>query len=224
MEYLDIDCKPTHQAIDDVRANAALLFHLYPLLKDTQNERKAIYEKYAPRFEKLSQKVQKWREQAEKLRPEETAQLVLNEIGLFAHYAKDEKRTGNLHEFINVIGFYDDKEQDPFAALRETVKKAAMSNDMERHIDVFNEVPILTVHQAKGLEFNTVFITAAVEDNFPNWKNKEAGQLDEELRLFYVAVTRAKNGCSSPAMSGSRETGANTRARKAGTLTAYRRN
>ena len=53
-------------------------------------------------------------------------------------------------------------------------------------------IPILTVHQSKGLEFDTVIIAGLAEDEFPGYYNKRDPKLEEEKRLFYVALTRAK--------------------------------
>ncbi|MEI6702272.1 MAG: 3'-5' exonuclease [Deltaproteobacteria bacterium] len=53
-------------------------------------------------------------------------------------------------------------------------------------------MPILTVHQSKGLEFDTVFVAGLTEDEFPSYYAKKDGKLEEEKRLFYVAITRAK--------------------------------
>ncbi|MEW5857205.1 MAG: 3'-5' exonuclease, partial [Cyanobacteriota bacterium] len=51
---------------------------------------------------------------------------------------------------------------------------------------------IITVHQSKGLEFDTVFIAGATEDEFPSFFSVRDKNLEEERRLFYVAMTRAK--------------------------------
>jgi DNA helicase-2/ATP-dependent DNA helicase PcrA len=53
-------------------------------------------------------------------------------------------------------------------------------------------IPILTVHQSKGLEFDTVFVAGMTEDEFPSYYSKRDRKLEEEKRLFYVAITRAK--------------------------------
>ena len=53
-------------------------------------------------------------------------------------------------------------------------------------------IPILTVHQSKGLEFDIVIIAGLAEDEFPSYYNKHDLKLEEEKRLFYVALTRAK--------------------------------
>lgn len=51
---------------------------------------------------------------------------------------------------------------------------------------------MLTVHQAKGLEFETVFISGVQQNTFPSYRAIQEDNLDEEERTFYVAITRAK--------------------------------
>jgi DNA helicase-2/ATP-dependent DNA helicase PcrA len=53
-------------------------------------------------------------------------------------------------------------------------------------------IPILTVHPSKGFEFDTVIIAGLAEDEFPSYYAKRDQKLEEEKRLFYVALTRAK--------------------------------
>jgi DNA helicase-2/ATP-dependent DNA helicase PcrA len=59
-------------------------------------------------------------------------------------------------------------------------------------------VNLLTVHASKGLEFDDVFVVDLMDGRFPNHKlmNKSGGNIEEERRLFYVAVTRAKDRLS----------------------------
>lgn len=56
-----------------------------------------------------------------------------------------------------------------------------------------DSVKLMTIHGAKGLEFNTVFIVGAVKGMYPHFRSEEEEELEEERRLFYVAVTRAKD-------------------------------
>ena len=53
-------------------------------------------------------------------------------------------------------------------------------------------VPIITVHQAKGCEFKTVIVAGADDRNFPSFAARESGNTEEEKKVFYVAITRAK--------------------------------
>jgi len=67
-----------------------------------------------------------------------------------------------------------------------------MTDDNDNESEDKNTVSIMTIHAAKGLEFNTVFLPAWEEGIFPNDKTTKEGDLEEERRLAYVAITRAK--------------------------------
>ena len=68
------------------------------------------------------------------------------------------------------------------------------SETSDRHVDPETEaVRLTTVHQAKGLEYDVVFLIGLADGQFPGRRSIEAGDVEEERRLFYVAVTRAKN-------------------------------
>ena len=58
------------------------------------------------------------------------------------------------------------------------------------------KIPIITVHQAKGSEFDYVFLAGMQQGTFPTWFALKSNNLNEEKRLFYVAVTRAKKKLS----------------------------
>jgi DNA helicase-2/ATP-dependent DNA helicase PcrA len=64
---------------------------------------------------------------------------------------------------------------------------------MDRYLQAEDRVFVLTVHQAKGLEFDTVFLAGATDEDFPSWHSQQQDdRLAEEHRLFYVAMTRPR--------------------------------
>jgi DNA helicase-2/ATP-dependent DNA helicase PcrA len=68
------------------------------------------------------------------------------------------------------------------------------SETSDRHVDTeADAVKLTTVHQAKGLEYDVVFVIGLADGQFPGRRSIEAGDVEEERRLFYVAVTRARN-------------------------------
>jgi DNA helicase-2/ATP-dependent DNA helicase PcrA len=68
------------------------------------------------------------------------------------------------------------------------------SETSDRHVDQeMDAVKLTTVHQAKGLEYDVVFLVGLADGQFPGRRSIEAGDVEEERRLFYVAVTRARN-------------------------------
>lgn len=84
--------------------------------------------------------------------------------------------------------------QDAGAApLRDFLTNLNLSgSQMDTLIQKMKKVPIITVHNAKGCEFDTVIITEAIYGTFPYRQSVKEGRENEEKRLFYVAISRAK--------------------------------
>ncbi|MFH1790589.1 MAG: ATP-dependent helicase, partial [Candidatus Omnitrophota bacterium] len=107
------------------------------------------------------------------------------------HFENAKDRVDDLHELINFAHQY--KSLNSLLhdiTLRESFRGETI-NGAPSHDE---QLVISTIHQAKGLEWNTVFLVGLCEGQFPHSKSlDEPVQLEEERRLFYVAVTRAKN-------------------------------
>ena len=91
---------------------------------------------------------------------------------------------------------------DTIAAMEEDNQENILLSDLLAHFALFtsqdddnekNVVKIMTIHTSKGLEFDTVFVNGLVEGQFPSKRLRNQDELEEERRLFYVAITRAKN-------------------------------
>jgi len=105
--------------------------------------------------------------------------------GAFADY------TDRLEELKALAGFASryDTMQDMLAQIVLLNGEAS-----DRQVDPDAEaIKLTTVHQAKGLEYDVVFVIGLADNQFPNRRAIESGDVEEERRLFYVAVTRAKN-------------------------------
>lgn len=115
--------------------------------------------------------------------------LINYEDYLKKEYQTDwEDRLQNVNELITAIKEYEEKGKTLEEFLEETSLTQAADN-----IDTSNKVKIMTVHAAKGLEFDTVFVAGLEEGIFPSGRAFEDPlSLEEERRLFYVAITRAK--------------------------------
>ncbi len=84
-----------------------------------------------------------------------------------------------------------DREQH--ARLEEWLGNVALMTDMDNdEPENRNKVTLMTVHSAKGLEFRHVFIMGLEEELFPSVRDGDSAEIEEERRLFYVALTRAK--------------------------------
>lgn len=102
-----------------------------------------------------------------------------------------ESRIENLMEFKSVI--YNYEEEDPNISLPEFMERIALLADVDNHDAGENAVVLMTMHSAKGLEFPFVFMPGMEDGLFPGWRafDREDG-LEEERRLCYVGITRAR--------------------------------
>lgn len=104
---------------------------------------------------------------------------------------ESESRIENLLEFKSVI--YDAEHENPNITLSEFMEKVALVAEVDNHNADENAVVLMTLHSAKGLEFPVVFIPGMEDGLFPSWRSFEKpGGVEEERRLCYVGMTRAK--------------------------------
>lgn len=106
---------------------------------------------------------------------------------------EDEIRLENLNEFKGVTKSYE--EEYGTASLEDFLNEVTLVSDMSEHQDSSNRVSLMTVHSVKGLEFDYVFIVGMEEGIFPHYNAINDGSnsaIEEERRLCYVAITRAK--------------------------------
>lgn len=106
---------------------------------------------------------------------------------------EDEIRLENLNEFKGVTKSYE--EEYGSATLEDFLDEISLVSDMSEHQDGTNRVSLMTVHSVKGLEFDYVFIVGMEEGIFPHYNAINDGSssaIEEERRLCYVAITRAK--------------------------------
>ncbi len=95
-----------------------------------------------------------------------------------------QERINDINRFCQLAERYD--------SIEEMITEFSLSEDYRKEEDK-EAITLSTVHQAKGLEWDTVFIISLQEGEFPYIKAVEEGAIEEERRLFYVAVTRCKN-------------------------------
>ena len=102
-----------------------------------------------------------------------------------------ESRIQNLEEFLTVAIEFEEESADN--TLQEFLENMTLSTDLDNVQEDEDSVLLMTLHSAKGLEFETVFLVGLEEGIFPGFKSiGEPKELEEERRLFYVGITRAK--------------------------------
>lgn len=182
---------PTHRAQADVAATFSLLKVLLPLARKELQARQEFIRRVRPQFMEFAYLISEWRELLPRVRPAQLMEKVVRESGLAAYYTKEPRRMENLRELYRTALSHDDLRLSPMQALESFTNFAALARNIDR-LDLEGKVVCITVHQAKGLEFDVVLLAGLSEWDFPNYGAVKDGRELEERRLFYVAVTRAK--------------------------------
>ena len=103
-----------------------------------------------------------------------------------------EVRLENLEEFKSITKAFEEMEGS--VSLEEFLLEISLVSDVEEYKDDPNRISLMTVHSVKGLEFNYVFVIGLEEGIFPHMNSlMESSDVEEERRLMYVAITRAKD-------------------------------
>ena len=144
-------------------------------------------------FKKLIEKLKK---ESENISLTELVELILVESGM-RRELEDSKtidaeiRLENLEEFKSITKNFE--ENNGVISLEEFLLEISLVSDMEEHKNNNDVVTLMTIHSAKGLEFDHVFIIGLEEGLFPHSNCLDSSdEIEEERRLCYVAVTRAK--------------------------------
>lgn len=135
-----------------------------------------------------------WQRTAAAVTPDELAETVLEESGYLEMLKNDSSADapGRIENLKELVGVLSDTENYP--NLSEFLEHVSLVMDNDNAVDT-NKVMLITLHSAKGLEFNTVFLPGWEEGLFPHQKSLDEGgsdSLEEERRLAYVAITRAR--------------------------------
>ena len=135
-----------------------------------------------------------WRIANQSITPDELASLILEDSGYIESLKNDKSaeapgRLENLKELINVMS-----DHEKFQTLSDFMEHVSLVMDNDDETDK-DKVTLMTLHSAKGLEFDLVFLPGWEEGLFPHQRSLDEGgenSLEEERRLAYVAITRAK--------------------------------
>ena len=144
-------------------------------------------------FKKLIERIKK---ESENISLTELVELILVETGMRRELESSktleaEVRLENLEEFKSITKNFE--ENNGVISLEEFLLEISLVSDMEEHKNNNDVVTLMTIHSAKGLEFDHVFIIGLEEGLFPHSNCLDSpDEIEEERRLCYVAVTRAK--------------------------------
>ena len=152
--------------------------------------------KQAKALSKFYNIIKKYHDLREKLSASELARSLIEEIGVLSYFknstepdAKD--RYDNVAELLTSIEEFSGRDQE--ASLGRFLEDVSLQTDIDHWNDSDNRVTMMTIHSSKGLEFPVVFIAGMDEGLFPLFNSiDDKKELEEERRLFYVALTRAE--------------------------------
>ena len=140
--------------------------------------------------------IKKYYDIRNKLSASELSRSIIEEAGILTQFKKsqdteDQERYENILELLNSIDEYCSKH--PKSNLSDFLEEVSLLSDIDHWNDSDNRVTLMTVHSSKGLEFPVVFISGLDDGLFPLYRSLEKKKdLEEERRLFYVALTRAQ--------------------------------
>ena len=167
---------------------------MYGAVEYLLNEATGISGKAKNNLSELMSNFKTWRELLNHADAADLTNQIINDSGYMDMLKNDtsaeaEGRVENLRELINVMS-----DTDNYPTLQEFMEHVSLVMDNDSSIDT-NKVMLITLHSAKGLEFNVVFLPGWEESLFPHQRSLDEGgenSLEEERRLAYVAITRAK--------------------------------
>ena len=180
-----------HNALGDITATAKVLWRmLEENVIIAAEERLRAVEKYAPRFEKFFAFYQDLQNRLEQNRVQELVPTILQTMRLGKYYPAegDQEAMRDVAESLRAASIYDG-ESFLSAYLADT---ALSGSQMDVLLERLQKIPVITVHQAKGCEFATVLLAGVSDGYFPSAPSKGTPLEEEEKKVFYVAITRAK--------------------------------
>ena len=161
--------------------------HIDSLAKTTKDKLAA----FVKMFEKFSKRI------AGKVAP--LAEFIFTESGLAeslqAAGSQGQDAYENVKELINAAAYYDQETEQP--SLTDYLQQISLFSDIDGYDTSSDRVALMTLHAAKGLEFENVFIIGVEDGLLPHARSgayENDDDLEEERRLFFVGITRAKSG------------------------------
>lgn len=183
--------KPTHNALQDILATSEVLAHLLGIIMEKKQERLEKMEAYYGYVEEYKQKLLELTHYLRQHSTTESMTFLMTTCEFKKVYQKEE--LASLRELYRIMQSLEDSSisiQDNIVNL--LAFSALHYSEIEQSELFKGRVPIITVHQAKGLEFDEVYLAGCNERIFPSYRSVKENNLTEEMRLFYVAMTRAK--------------------------------
>ena len=140
--------------------------------------------------------------EVDKLAPDDIVARLIDNVGYLKMLEIEatpeaDVRADNVRELVNAVISYKERIEEEHddslkPSLRNYLEEVALISEIDTWDDKDNAVVLMTLHAAKGLEFDTVFLTGMEQGLFPFERNSQVDNMEEERRLCYVGITRAK--------------------------------
>lgn len=190
-EYFHFDHVSSHQADDDVAATAELLMKmLNEVIIPGTLRRQQVISQYGGKFLKFATVLEELTNNYDKISFDQLVEKIIEVMKIRTKYSKSIDSQMALDNLVANAEAMTESSLSSRENIQEFLNKASLTNtEMDALCKKDNMLPIITVHQAKGAEFDVVFLAGANDHIFPNFY----GNSEEEKRIFYVAMTRAKD-------------------------------
>ena len=193
IEHLGIEGTNSHNALDDVKATANLILKLNQKISQTSEARKLFINNHLKEFKKFKESFTPLYEAiigkfSEQLPLEEVIAMVLGEMEKISPITED------VYEELEKLKLHVEKYcelDEVLSSIKQYIPEYMKYTEVDLVLSD-EKIFIGTIHKAKGLEFDKVFIPEVVDGVYPNFYSKREGKEDEDARLLYVAMTRAK--------------------------------
>lgn len=179
---------------------------LWEILSDPLEYKLDVNSGTAKKLADFHEMISDFIEKSKSLNAFELAQEVIKGSGIASEAYSDQSpegmsRSQNIQELLNAMSEFVSTRQEEGVeeiSLVDFLSEVSLLSDQDTDKEAESEkVTLMTVHAAKGLEFNHIFVVGMEEDLFPSsMARSEVRGLEEERRLFYVAITRAKKTCT----------------------------
>lgn len=190
-ELIKTNAAPNHNALQDILATSEVLTHFIHKLGEKKDERYGYLEAYYPYVQQVKGKVQDMVQNVLKMPTHETITYLMNTCSYKTYY--DKEALHNLRDFYKMTQqLYDQTLSHEDNIMKLLTFSALHASEVEQSALFKGKIPVMTLHQAKGLEFDYVYMAGCNEGVFPSTRSVKEGYLEEEKRLFYVGMTRAK--------------------------------
>lgn len=205
-EFCQVSHVSTHDAYDDICATGeCLIYAMNNNIAQGIDERRRFFARYAKYFAPFAEIINEFRGLMTVKRPYELMVDIIKAeaLGILEAYKREDEtaqsrgsansRVENLRSLYRIIREWDNISQSTLDGIKKLLNITSLSNtEFDMMLADHPKIPIITVHQAKGLEFDQVFFAGLQEGTFPSSFSLKNDNLDEEARLFYVGITRAK--------------------------------